>query len=125
MELVGEAPGQVHRAEGMLKAAVLGRWKHPPGGLKLRHAPQPLHPGRVDEVLLRRFPRYPVGTRVQDVLVNGIGDEPPSLVCVDAFHRVPRKEAPPAGLANTVGCPASLFLMRRSLPYLPEVRKTR
>ncbi len=44
VELLGEAPGQVHRAQRVLEAAVLGGREHPARGLQLRHPPQALHP---------------------------------------------------------------------------------
>ncbi len=44
VELLGQAPGQVHGPQRMLEAAVLGGGKHPAGGLKLRDPAQTLHP---------------------------------------------------------------------------------
>ena len=52
VELLGEPPGKMHRPEGVLEAAVLGGGKHPARRLQLRDPPEPLHPGRVDDVLL-------------------------------------------------------------------------
>ena len=43
------AAGQVHHAQHMLKAGVLGRGIDPPGGLQLVDLPQPLDPGMVDD----------------------------------------------------------------------------
>src|SRR6266508_2722225 len=70
----------------VLDAAVLGGREHPARRLQLRHPPEPLHPGRVDEVLLGGLAGHPVGARVQDVVVDGIGDEAAPLVRVDALH---------------------------------------
>ena len=50
-----EFPGHVHRSQGMLEAAVLGRRIDPARALKLADPPQPLHPGGIDQVLLRGF----------------------------------------------------------------------
>ena len=86
VELLGEAPGQVHGAQRVLEAAVLGGREHPARRLQLRHPPQPLHPGRVDEVLLGGLAGHAVGPRVEDVLVDGVGDETAALVGVHALH---------------------------------------
>ena len=86
VELAREAPRQVHGAEGVLEAAVLGGREDPARGLQLRHAPEALHPRRVDQVLLGRLARRGIGPRIEDVPVDGIGDEAAALVGVDAFH---------------------------------------
>ena len=87
VKLAREAPRQVHGAEGVLEAAVLGGREDPARGLQLRHAPEALHPRRVDQVLLGRLARRGIGPRIEDVPVDGIGDEAAALVGVDAFHR--------------------------------------
>src|SRR5207244_5109765 len=43
--------GQVHRAERVLEARVLGGRENPPGALQLVDAPEALEPGAVDKVL--------------------------------------------------------------------------
>ena len=49
----GHGPaGQVHRPQHVLEPRVLGRGKHPPGGLQLVNLPQPLEPGVVDDLPL-------------------------------------------------------------------------
>src|SRR5216683_1201059 len=73
-------------AERVLEAAVLGGREYPARGLQLRHPPQPLHPGRVDEILLGGLPGRPVGPRIEDVLVDRVGDETATLVGVHALH---------------------------------------
>ena len=87
VELLGEAAGQVHGAQRVLEAAVLGGGKHPAGGLQLRHATQPLHPRRVDQVLLGGLAGNDAGPRVDDVLVDRIGDQAAALIRVGgALH---------------------------------------
>ena len=82
IELLGEASGEVHRPERVLEAAVLRRGVHPARRLELGHAAQPLHPRRVDQVLLGRLARDPARAGVEDVLMDGVGDEAASLVRV-------------------------------------------
>ena len=87
IELLGEAAGQVHGPQRVLEAAVLGGRKHPARGLQLRDAPQPLHPRRVDQVLLGGLAGDAARARVEDVLVDRIRDEPAALVGVGgALH---------------------------------------
>ena len=87
VELLGEAAGQVHGAQGVLEAAVLGGREHPARRLQLRDAPQPLHPRRVDQILLGRLAGHAARARVEDVLMDGVGDEPAALVGVGgALH---------------------------------------
>src|SRR5262249_28277871 len=86
VELQGEAASQVHGAERMLEAAVLGGGKHPARGLELGHAAQTLHPRGVDQILLGALVRGAVGTRVEHVVMDGIGDEPAALVGLYALH---------------------------------------
>jgi hypothetical protein len=89
VELMGQAPGQVHGPQRVLKPAVLGGREHPAGRLQLRDPAQPLHPGRVDHVLLGRLAGDTAGPRVEDVLVDGVGDEPAALIGVGgALHPV-------------------------------------
>jgi len=47
--------GNMHGAQRMLKAGVLRRRINPAGALQLVNAPEPLHPGRVKNVLFRFF----------------------------------------------------------------------
>jgi hypothetical protein len=61
---------------------VLGGREDPASRLELRHTPEPLDPRRVEEVLLRRLSGDAVGARVEDVLVDGVGDEAAPLVGV-------------------------------------------
>jgi len=86
VKLLGEATGQVHGAEGMLEAAVLGGGKDPARRLELGHAAEALHPGGIDQVLLGRLPGAAIRTRVEDVLVDGVGDEPAPLIGIHATH---------------------------------------
>jgi hypothetical protein len=86
VKLLGEAPGQVHGAERVLEAAVLGSGEHPARGLELRHAPQSLHPRRIDQVFLGGLAGEAIRPRVEDVAVNGIGDEPAASVGIDPPH---------------------------------------
>ncbi len=86
VKLLGEATRQVHGAEGMLESAVLGGGKDPARRLELRHAAEALHPGGVDQVLLGRLPGDAIRARVEDVLVDGVGDEPAPLIGVHATH---------------------------------------
>ena len=67
-------PGEVHGAKGVLEARVLGRGEHPPGALQLVDAAEALHPGGVDEVLLRCLAGHPTRTALRDakVSVDGI-----------------------------------------------------
>ena len=46
---------QMHGAQDMLKARVLGTGVHPPGALQLMNSPQALNPGMIDERLLGRL----------------------------------------------------------------------
>ena len=88
-ELLGEAPGQVHGSQRMLEAAVLRGGKHPARGLQLRDAPQALHPRGVEHVLLGGLPRDRARARVEDVVVDGVGDESAPLVGVGrSLHRL-------------------------------------
>ena len=84
VELLGEAAGQVHGAQGVLEAAVLGGREHPARRLQLRHAAQALHPRRVDQVLLGGLAGHAARARVEDVLVDRVGDEAAALVGVEA-----------------------------------------
>jgi len=42
----------------VLKSRVFGGRKNPPRGLQLMNLPQPLHPGRVDQVAFGHFARF-------------------------------------------------------------------
>jgi hypothetical protein len=87
IELLGEAAGQVHGPQRVLEAAVLGGRKHPARRLQLGDAPKSLHPRRVDEILLGGLAGDTARTRVEDVLVDRIRDEPAALVRVGgALH---------------------------------------
>src|SRR5439155_6747862 len=98
IELLGQPPGQVHRAERVLEAAVLGCWVYPARGLQLRHAAQPLHPRGVDQVLLGRLTRNPPGTRIEDVLMDGVGDEAAPLIwSLGVLHRTESTPPAPSG----------------------------
>ena len=46
---------QMHGTKNMLKPHVFGGGKDPPGGLKLMNMSHPLHPGMINNVLLRGF----------------------------------------------------------------------
>jgi hypothetical protein len=74
-QLLREAAGDVHRAEGVREAAVLGRGEHPARRLELRDPPEALDPGRVDQVLLGRLAGdVAAGARVEKVPVDGVDD---------------------------------------------------
>ena len=87
IEMPGEAPGDMHRAERMDEAAVLGRWIDPSRALKLIDVTQPLHPRRVNEVLLGGLRRphgllsdSTEGNGKRDVFMDGVCDERRPLV---------------------------------------------
>src|SRR3989442_168251 len=70
-----------------------------------RDAAEALYPRRVDQVLLGRLAGNSAGPRVEDVLMNRIGDEPAALIRVgDALHhgegitRSPRITRSPSSL---------------------------
>ena len=87
IELLREPAREVHRAERVLEAAVLGGGEDPARRLQLRDAAQPLHPRGVDDVLLGGFPGDPARPRVENVLVDGIRDErPPAVRVGGALH---------------------------------------
>ena len=48
VEMLGKATGDVHRPQGMLKAAVFGRWEDPAGRLELGDPTEALDPGGVN-----------------------------------------------------------------------------
>ncbi len=98
IELLGQPPGQMHRAERMLEAAMLRRRVHPARRLQLGHAPQPLHPRGVDQVLLGRLAGHAARTRVENVLMDGVGDEAAPLVgSLGILHRTESTPPPPSG----------------------------
>src|SRR5437667_1708846 len=77
----------MHRAERVLKAAVLRGGIDPARRLELGNAAQALHPCGVDDVLLGGFARDPAGPCVGDVLVDRIRDEAATRVRVgSALH---------------------------------------
>ena len=87
-ELLREPPGHVHDPEGVGEATVLGGGKHPPRGLQLRDAAQPLHPRGVDEILLGGLSRaLALRPRVDEVPVDGVGDESLPAVGLGTRHR--------------------------------------
>jgi uncharacterized protein len=61
---------------------MLGGREHPPRALELMDAPEPLHPRRVDEVLLGCVARYSPGAALRDakVSVDGIAGKVDSRV---------------------------------------------
>ncbi len=76
--MLSKAPGDMHRAQRVLKAAMLRCRKDPTGTLQLGNGPQTLHPRRVDEIALcrlvlsgERFDRY--GKR--NIAMDWIGDQ--------------------------------------------------
>ena len=95
-ELLREAAGDVHRAEGVRKAAVLRGGEHPARRLELRDPPEALHPGRVDQVLLGRLAGdEAVGPRVEEVPVDRIDDEALAAVGLGARHVMSATRARP------------------------------
>jgi hypothetical protein len=50
VKIPSKLTGYVHGAKGVLKPAVLGGWIHPAGALQLIDPPQPLQPGRINQV---------------------------------------------------------------------------
>ena len=75
--MAGPLARQVHGAQRMLEARVLGGREHPPGALQLVDPAQPLQPGGVHEVLLRRLAGHATGAPTRDakVSVDGIARE--------------------------------------------------
>ena len=73
VHLPRELPGEVHGAEAVREAAVLGGREHPPGALQLVDPLQPLHPGTVDDVRLGDLAGP--GQRDAQVPVQRVGDE--------------------------------------------------
>ena len=55
IEASNRPTAQVHCAQDVLKARVLGARVDPPGALQLMNAPQTLHPRMIDKRLLGRF----------------------------------------------------------------------
>ncbi len=76
-----ELARHVHRAQGVLEAAVLRRRIDPARALKLADPPQPLHPGGIDQFLLRGFRRNVVHRHGEGiVLVDRVGDQGQALI---------------------------------------------
>ena len=101
IEVLGEPAGQVHRPERVLEAAVLGGRVHPARRLQLRHAAQPLHPRGVDQVLLGRLAGNPARSRVEDVLMDRVGDEASPLIWI--FGAPSSRRVYPTGPVRTSG----------------------
>ena len=73
VHLARQLAGEVHRAEAVGEAAVLGGREHPPRALQLVDALEALDPRVVDDVCLRDL----AGARERDaqIPVQGVGDE--------------------------------------------------
>ena len=73
VDVLGQLPGEVHHAQAVREAAVLGRREDPPRALQLVDALESLHPRAVDDVRLGDLS----GSRQRDaqVAVQGVGDE--------------------------------------------------
>src|SRR5262249_47315471 len=91
-----------------------------PGRLQLRHAAQPLHPRGVDQVLLGRLAGDPARTRIEDVLMDGVGDEAAPLIGpFGVLHR--GESTPPARSARPGPSPRRVRSTREAaLPVLEE-----
>src|SRR5258707_6648877 len=65
--------------------------EHPPGALQLVDAAQTLHPGGVDEVLLRRVAGHTAGTALRDakISVDGIARQVDSRVLARRLGHAP------------------------------------
>src|SRR5919108_4306831 len=81
IEVFGKFPGEVHGAQGMLKAAVLRGWIHPASALQLVDIAQPLHPSRVDQLFLGHLPLFFWNGEL-NITVNRIRNQSSSLVFV-------------------------------------------
>jgi len=76
VEMPTEFPRHVHGSQGVLETGVLGGGIDPARALELVNPPEPLEPGRVEEVPLGLFPGAGgIGDGEPRVLVDGIGDE--------------------------------------------------
>ena len=73
VHLPRQLTGEVHGAQAVGEAAVLGGGEHPPRALQLVDALEALHPRVVDDVRLGDLPR--TGQRDAQVAVQGVGDE--------------------------------------------------
>jgi hypothetical protein len=72
--MLAEFTGQVHGAEGVLKAAMLRRRIDPAGTLQLIYIAQPLYPRRIDERLFSHL-AFVFGHGKLDIAVNWVGDQ--------------------------------------------------
>src|SRR2546428_14189506 len=70
MQVACPLPGEVHGAQGVLKPGVLRGRENPPRTLQLVNAAEPLQPGAVDQVLLRRGPRHAARPTLCDAKVS-------------------------------------------------------
>jgi hypothetical protein len=75
VEMTGETACEMHGAEGVLEPAVFRGRIDPPGALELVDLAQPLHPGSVDEVLLRPFGNGRTRRGERDIAVHGIAQQ--------------------------------------------------
>ena len=55
--------GHVHGAQGVDEAGMFGRRIDPSGALQLINVPQPLDPGRIDQILFRLLPDHRASRR--------------------------------------------------------------
>jgi hypothetical protein len=71
IKAANRSTAEVHGAENVLEAGMLGARINPPGALQLMNPSQTLHPGMIDERLLGRLPAI-AGSRENDVSVHRI-----------------------------------------------------
>ena len=98
IDLPRQLAGEVHRAQAVREAAVLGGGEHPPRALQLVDALEALHPRVVDHVRLRDLAG--AGERDAQVAVQRVGDEVD--VVVGELHRF----QPIVGSGRRQGWPA-------------------
>jgi hypothetical protein len=71
----------MHDTEGMLKTAVLSRGIDPARTLELMYPAEPLHPGIINDVLLRYLGEFTVlRNRERYVVINGVCNQGNALV---------------------------------------------
>src|ERR1051325_6746818 len=98
-----ELAGEMHRAERVLKAAMLGRRIDPARALQLIDVPQALHPGRIDDRLLGYFALVERNGEL-DVMMDRVGEQCGAFVL--AVRRGGHLKAP-GSPARSTGCRSS------------------
>src|SRR5712692_9727406 len=72
--MLGELAREMHRAERMLKPAMLRGRVNPTRALELIDVAESLHPWRVDDLFFRHL-AFSQRNRELDIMVDGIGQE--------------------------------------------------